>query len=782
MGCVRTTAFLLMALAAARASEAAEPEPPSAAAVVVSAAPGAPPWIAEALELHIERELDGYQRVRALDVRDLARPSCGEDDTECAVARYREAGADIVFAGVVDGPTLRYSLYETWTPARVARGSIDVGPGTGLIALQQQTLRAFRPLLRHGGLLDQKRHLTGERAALFSGPLFPNSNARAPSRRGAAAILLVAVAIGLALPIAAGALLLRRRRSRLVRLPAVWLTTALVAAALIAALALALTSGPGGAAPLIGAGWRWLAGIGSGLAWGALLVDSARFVFPPLHGLERAGHRDIFRLLTQWALACAQRAALLVAYYAPFAVALSWVAERLALSPGDVAMVAAPVTGLLARHWISAWVACLAPWVDDRIASGDASRENPWHGEIHRYFMGYVRRSGWSVDHRALSRIVFLPGATGGVISYGGAGSPGRIVIDEALLELAAGTLEEALPEQSDVPWPQWAAGVVPPGQAAVPRAANGPQRPGEADISGVRRRGRRDRRRHVGQAATLLGYVVPAPPGELVPLIADDIADLEAVRELLSEHYAWFAPDPDEEDDDSDPTDKDLLFGALAREIGVIERRDHERATLALAATLLADRFAVTRALAAGIRALWHTAASRYPAIVADAYAALHFARDPLIQYLAWRHGGKTDSLTARASPERLRRTSVRILEAAARRPPRGLDGLFSRASLANRIRWLSHFFPEPIPEPQQRWVRRAMAAGAAAAAVIAAGSAVDRAIDYHPVYVERIAEQERARAEAQREKAQQQPIENGRDDPTRLEPIDDDEEQTNE
>src|ERR1043165_1945603 len=87
---------------------------------------------------------------------------------------------------------------------------------------------------------------------------------------------------------------------------------------------------------------------------------------------------------------------------------------------------------------------------------------------------------------------------------------------------------------------------------------------------------------RPLGQAATLLGYVTPTP-GQLVPLISDSPQDLAIVRELLSEHYPWFAPDPDEEYDATDPTDKALLFGALARELGGVRRNETQLATLRL-------------------------------------------------------------------------------------------------------------------------------------------------------------------------------------------------------
>src|SRR5439155_21875985 len=89
--------------------------------------------------------------------------------------------------------------------------------------------------------------------------------------------------------------------------------------------------------------------------------------------------------------------------------------------------------------------------------------------------------------------------------------------------------------------------------------------------------------RKPLGQAATLLGYATPAP-GQLVPLISDNPQDLAIVRELLSEHYPWFAPDPDEEYDATDPTDKDFLFGALVHELGVARRNETQLATLPLA------------------------------------------------------------------------------------------------------------------------------------------------------------------------------------------------------
>jgi hypothetical protein len=225
--------------------------------------------------------------------------------------------------------------------------------------------------------------------------------------------------------------------------------------------------------------------------------------------------------------------------------------------------------------------------------------------------------------------------------------------------------------------------------------------------------------RKPLGQAATLLGYVV-ASPGELVPLISDNPHDLAVVRALLSEHYPWDAPDPDDEFDPTDPTDKDLLFGALVRELGAIQRRDCELDTLKLA-------------LGRRVARLGSRAAAR----LADLYPALNFARDHLVQYLHYRWSGTTDLLTARARSDRLHDTSIRILQQL-REPPGPHRG--RPRSVRRRLIWLSWFVAEPIIDRWDTWSRRLVAVAAIAALVAVAGVIVKQSVDYHPTYVERI------------------------------------------
>ena len=63
---------------------------------------------------------------------------------------------------------------------------------------------------------------------------------------------------------------------------------------------------------------------------------------------------------------------------------------------------------------------------------------------------------------------------------------------------------------------------------------------------------------------------LVPLAPNETVPLIANDQEDFSVVRQLLTEHYAAFEKGwIDDEYDDTDPTHKDFLFGAILAELG---------------------------------------------------------------------------------------------------------------------------------------------------------------------------------------------------------------------
>ena len=59
----------------------------------------------------------------------------------------------------------------------------------------------------------------------------------------------------------------------------------------------------------------------------------------------------------------------------------------------------------------------------------------------------------------------------------------------------------------------------------------------------------------------------IGAPSRKTVPLISNTSEDYEVVKSLLTAHYSAFEKNFDEDDhDDTDPTQKDYLFGAILR------------------------------------------------------------------------------------------------------------------------------------------------------------------------------------------------------------------------
>jgi hypothetical protein len=708
--CSSLAVALLVPCAALAAPPSTDDAPRVAANVVIdlAPAPGVPAWFATSFEQTIARELAGFERLGTVAKQDVAVDACGAD-RGCRLRAYRDARVDIALFGAVTDTTIEYELFQTWTPARLAAGTIAVDPHQSLVALEHATRDALHVVLKHGGLLDQKPYLLAHEPAPAS----------ASSAAGTTRMLEILLAVLGLLVLPFGLALVGGESPRTIATMRsarrVLLVIAAGAAAAVALDARALGELVTAWAPLV-------AGIG-GLGWGAFLVYIVRTAFPPLDGLERVPHRELGRFLSTWCLAALERLAVLAIGNAALVALVVWLGTSLAIPAQWIYLVLAPAVVWLARLGFASWVECVAARLDRRIVEGPASPDNPWSREISDYLMGYVRRTGWDLDPRLLARLVFLPGKNiDGVASYGGGATHVRIVIDRELLVTAMGPLLEDRPEDKPARWPDWTIACITPSPGGhAPSAAPPPH-----DFRGRKQRPSYPgvQRKPLGQAATLLGYAMPAP-GQLVPLISDSPQDLAIVRELLSEHYPWFAPDPDEEHDATDRTDKDLLFGVLVREIGAARRNETQLGTLRLALGRRSARLI-----------------SRARARLADSYAALNFARHHLIQYLYYAWTKDEGTLTARARPARLNDISVRILAevaaipSGAARPPRAIRA---------RLTWLSQFFAEPIVD--RRGVLTARVAVAVVIAVLlgAAGIAVRRSIGYHPTYVERMNAQAR-------------------------------------
>lgn len=745
----------------------------------------APPWVADALEQNIIREILAYQHIRVADKREVDITSCRDDD--CRMRLYGQAGVDFAMIGVAGEGRLRYEIFECWTPARVTSGSFGLGVDTTMTRLKQRILGAAAPFVAKGGLLDEKPFLAQRR-------LFPTDEDPAETR-GATAVLAVlgglfaAAALFFAIPLLVALLgIARKYRFRKIRLRSRrWIAPTVIATAVLAVHCwtdwltrlwtwLDPQAHASGVLQILGtqlASWEWLIAVSGGLLWGAFLVAMLRTAFPPIGGMDRIAHQDVMRLLKAWLMVCLQRIVLLSACYTPFALLFWWISGWFPAAQRFALIFVAPLAGLLLRAWFLALVESCSMYLDDRLVAGYATTENPWHRDVHRYFQGYLNRTGWSVDPRLLDSVLFLPGKSDEVVCYGGGSTHPRILIPSKLLLSAIGAPEEVPPESSFVPWSEGLAGTVlrsqtnpSPGQASVTRRAGGAlNRVLGALLRPLRARRRRQvqtrsspRRKMLGQAATSLGYAVPFPPEELVPLIADGTEDFEIVRKLLAEHYAWFEADPDDVSDDTDPTDLDYLFGVLVREIGQIQRQESQLTTLLMALQVRCTAsWAWVRAPGRAVVEVYRRLFSRAPAMLADGFTALNLARHHLIQYLYHIGWQQEDLLSARADGPELAAISREIFERVRGTKSGRLDRQRRRATVRNRLVWLSHFFHTGLAAPGRRWVRILVGAVVSLTAIAGSFFLVKQAVDYHPTYAERIAALERKIKESKREKARE-------------------------
>jgi hypothetical protein len=708
-------------------------------------------WFARALEQRLSEELSRFQRVSFVEKVDASR--CPERRPQCLVRAYTGLADVLVFGRLAD-ERLHYEVYETWTRTSAFRGSLGLGAGITSGRLQHLMGDIVRPIVQSGGLLDRKPP-----------PAQPPSSERTAARPARARVLSLAIGIGaaffLALPILIALLLVRPTRISKLPRPASWaysvpLLAALSLLVVVPALAHAfpvthqlsgelrrLLAHP--AADLLG----HLAG---GALWAGFGLVTLGLLVPRLYGIGRVRHDSLWPLLRAWLLVAMIRALWLLGFV-PVAVAALWLGRFFQLDRRTTLMLVAPACGLLAWFWLFSLADNLSLFIDKRLIKGAPSSANPWHRAARKYFLGYLRRLGIDLSPKLLDRVLFLPSKRLGqprVCCYGGGFAAPRIAVNAGLLELALGPLpEETTPDERPVNPEELPLGIVLPERSDSPRPrASAEKMRREAARLPPRLRGFAPRL--IGRNTTLLGWVMPAPKDETVPLISNTQDDYEVVHALLTEHYAAFAKgDDDDEYDDTDPTQKDFLFGAMLAEVGAARRHETIFATFSLAFTLW-NPFGL-RLVGRALGALYQRFASRPTALVADAYAALSFATHHLIQYLHYLRTRDESALTARGDATLLNRTSRDILDALAGEQPAGDDRQLFRATPRNRLVSLSRFFYTPIPEEHGRWFRRAAAIGAAAVACLLVAAAVAEAVHYHPTYVDRIEKMEQRLAESQ-------------------------------
>jgi hypothetical protein len=693
-------------------------------------------WFVSGLEGVVS---DEFRRFQAIDLAKKVEPDrCPGRDARCLVAQYGAAGVPVVVLGGLEGPDLlKYHVYETWTGARAFDGALRLS-GATTPALKRQIGELIRPIVQRGGLLDQRPvspprdklvapaapsrlHFAGAKAALLL--LFGTSLALVSTP-----VLLVFALVGLGE--------LRRRAT-----PASWKWSALLAAILsTGTLCAALLDVSPRLVDAVSHG-SLLAPLAPGVAgvlWGVFAVVIGAWVLAPIHGLERIRHDALWPLLRSWMALTVLRAAVLLVLHAPLFVLVVRAFAQMGLSE-SATWAWLPAAGLFTQFVLLSLVDNLSVYLDVKLVSGPPTPRNPWHGTLKRYFRGYLQRGVIGVDERLVERTLFLPSSRADVVCYGGGFARPRIAVGQKPLEAALGELpdEEEFPDRTANP-EELPVGLLVPSTTPDAALARAESLRRWLTLSPPRRRAHVPR--WIGENATLLGWVLPQPAEKGIPLISDTEEDFGVVKRLLSEHYGAFAGALDDEVDDTDPTQKDFLFGALLHQMGIVARHDVLFATMGLFVEVASASSGWLSALVRMPVTLYESLLSAPAARVADAYAALNGALHPLIQYLCFARGADAELLTARANAPRLMQTS-REMVARLDRTARGAgDRSVLRATTRDRAEWLARVFYEPLSPPRVRWVR--VAGGVALAAALGALLVrnVSDAIAYHATYASRM------------------------------------------
>ena len=682
-----------------------------------------------------------FRRFHAIELAPKQDPSpCADRAAKCLVDHYRAAGDDIVLLGELENAdVLHYHVHDTWTGARDFDGMLRIS-GLTTSALEREIGDIVRPIVQRGGLVDQK-----PAAAPAPSPFAKPSAARLSKE----ALLLLAAALFMfvAGPMLLGLVLVGPRELSLRKTPASWkwaglllgvLASVAIADAFVDLPAFALKS----VAKVPPAALVVLPVV-AGVLWGTFVLSVSAGLLSPVRGLERIRHDALWPLLRAWMVLVLLRAgALTFVYGPPIVLTLRGCAELHLPAQATWAFVV-PAAGLLAHFvWLSL-IDNLAVYLDVALATGLPTDKNPWHGTMKRYFRGYVRRGVVDIDPSFLEKALFLPGVRPSVLSYGGGFAHPRVVVGEKPLEAALGELpdEEELPDQT-VNAEELPVGIVfptgePDDDAALERAERL-----RTTLGRTPPKKRAYMPRILGEAATLLGWVAPRARDEGLPLISETEEDFGVVKRLLSEHYAAFMGGDDDEVDDTDPSQRDFLFGALLREAGVVARRDVYFSTLAWSLEVASIR-APLRALGQLVRlplSFYERFLSIPAAKVADAYAALNTGLYPLVQYLCFLRGTHEALLTARADLPHLIETSRVMLTRLEREPPLPSEKDAFRATPRDRAIWLTHVFQGRLVKGRVFWGR---VAGATLAALLVGAFAVRsvaEAIAYHPTYERRM------------------------------------------
>ncbi len=661
MACPRIYAHVLMLFAGfflSRIAHAATAEPVRVAVhMMLNDEAG---WYDAALEESIKYELGQFSGIVFAQRSELIPMLCFDDMEDCLLEAY---DAEFLVLGRREAQMLRLMFVERGSIFPAAETTLSLSGPAALSKLRYTLVSALQPMIRHrrnSDLFLTDQIIMHEQVEVLDA---------SDLQLGLGLLLLLVLLPLLALRLKVDA----TKRAALAH-SSTWQWTALMALSIGGLIIFLSTSDLSllqeASMP---SRYDWLLPTLGGVLWGTFALVFFRLALPPLWGMARVHHQTLGPLLGTWIVVCCVRTLLLVVAYAPIMLAAYFGLPKLGLDADILLFLGLPGAGLLSYIWNETVIDNMSLFLDSHFVDGQVDPSNAWNRTAKRYFGGYLKRLGVEIADKTLHDLLILRGVRDGVFVYGGGFSKTRVVVSSVVLETALGSVDERRSaERQDFGFTDWHRGaVVPLSVLNHKRIKKLHQKRKKLERAYLRhsvnaKRGQDTAPRLLGQHVTHLGSISPQTAGDSLPLISNDREDFKVVRELLTEHYAAFEQGGyGDEYDDTDPTQKDFLFGVLLRAVGESRRFD----TFFLTADLVFKAWFVDSSmwwsrLARFLHRVYERVKPLHGTLIADAYVALNHGRDHLIQYLAYTlNHDNASAFTVRADAPHLQQTSYGLL-----------------------------------------------------------------------------------------------------------------------
>jgi hypothetical protein len=447
-----------------------------------------------------------------------------------------------------------------------------------------------------------------------------------------------------------------------------------------------------------------------GCLWAIVLYRVGRFCLGGFHGIQKIDHASLFVYLR----AMSEVVLTKVFISLPIMILPLWISYNLLLKTNLVSlssfiMVISPVVltvmlflvfivnKLLTRHLDSVYLIKYNPRQNDKIQF---------------YLRTYIQRMGLDVPEYILESLDFqVAPYIDNEIMYGGFGQKIRIILPSWIVDSALGYIArfDTVAKQEQQTWyssQRWPMSLLQTKSSIFPSYLNQKTEDRKSDDAfdsfqndfSVQYISEEDMARdpEISKSSGVWGFVLPHKEKDSIPLISDNYKDLEAVEQLMSEHHIFYEkPKVEEVYDDSNPNQKEFLFGLLLQILGRVHRHETILNTFSLAASRL--KYYIPDILLLPFdyfKKFYDKNFSIFWAFIDDSYVALNNCGPHLVQYLYFLNTRRVDLLTSRADGGQLILRSNEILRWMAQQAPSKLDLQKNRATLRNRLLSIGSFF----------------------------------------------------------------------------------------